>query len=121
MKFYYNGELVRTSKNHVYTHAVINRVDGKVICLGCSSSKNGAEKIISKEVSRSERFIENYKRAINALNSGKSGYYWKEGRNTSFIHFNASDTIEVYKRRIKDNENAIERCNSFEIVELEMM
>ena len=43
MKFYYNGNLIRTSKTHVYTHAVL-KPDGKPFA--CSSSLDGAKKAI---------------------------------------------------------------------------
>ena len=47
MKFYYKGHLMRTSKNHHYTHAVIrHNEDGTITCMGCSSSKQGAEKMM---------------------------------------------------------------------------
>lgn len=47
MKFYYKGQLMRTSKNHHYTHAVIrHNEDGTITCMGCSSSEQGAEKIM---------------------------------------------------------------------------
>ena len=48
MKFYYNGQLMRTSKTHHYTHAIIRHNDDESItCMGCSSSKQGAEKLMN--------------------------------------------------------------------------
>lgn len=47
MKFYYNGQLMRTSKTHNYTHAVIaHHDDGTISCIACSASRELAEKAL---------------------------------------------------------------------------
>ena len=46
MKFYYKGQLIRTSKSHHYTHAIIIVEDNKFKCVSCSSSRELAEKAL---------------------------------------------------------------------------
>lgn len=46
MKFYYNGKLVRSSKTREYKYAVVRETaDGKIVVWGCSSTREGAEKM----------------------------------------------------------------------------
>lgn len=118
MKFYYNGTLVRTSKNHEYTHAVINTVSGG--CMGCRVGKDKAEAIISTEVAQYEKRIANYKSAIKALEDGKSGYYAKEGRHTYFNKFSPDSTVEKYRERIEWCREYIDKVKAnWQVVELE--
>lgn len=118
MKFYYNGELIRTSKNHVYTHAVINITNGA--CQGCRSGKDKAEALISSEIARYEQNIKNCEAAIKALQAGKSGYYEKDGRRTWFNKFSPSSTVEGYLARIEWNVNYINEIKAtWKVVELE--
>lgn len=119
MKYYYNDVLVRTSKNHKYTHAVIKRVDGKVICVGCSSSKAGAESIKRKEAAYYETRVNNNEAALAALAAGKSGYYYKDGRKTGYFKFEKDTTKEYYEKALEDNKTTLARINSWEIVEVE--
>ena len=43
MKFFYKGQLVRTSKTHVYTHAALREMpDGSISLWGCSTGIAGA-------------------------------------------------------------------------------
>lgn len=78
MKFCCNGKLVRTSKNHVYTHAVINIETGSVIV--CRASKESAESFIATEINTCERGIANARAGLKAFKAGKSYYYIKYGR-----------------------------------------
>lgn len=52
MKFYYDGELIRTSKTHTYTHAVVAPADPKAenrwVVFGCRSSLAGAEQLLAE-------------------------------------------------------------------------
>ena len=41
MKFYYNGQLVRTSKTHQYKYALINTETGK--CYACGADRKNPE------------------------------------------------------------------------------
>ena len=118
MKFYYNGQLIRTSKNHEYTHAVIDITDNQ--CVGCRVGEDKAEAIIRSEISQAERSIANCKSAIKALENGKSGYYSKDGRHTYYCKFNTSNTIERYTRSIDHLNNYISRIKeTWKVVELE--
>lgn len=118
MKFYYNGKLVRTSKNHEYTHAVINITnDG---CMGCRASKETAEAIITSEIAQYEKRIANYESAIKALESGKSGYYAKEGRRIYYNKFSSDSTVERYIERIEWCREYINKVMAnWQVVELE--
>lgn len=119
MKYYYNDQLIRTSKNHKYTHAVIKRVDGKIVCVGCSSSEDGARKIKQKEVSYYETRIANNEAAIKALKDGKSGYYYKDGRKTGYCKFEPERTIEFYEECKADNEATLNNLKKWEVVAIE--
>lgn len=49
MKFYYNGQLLRTSKTHDYTHAVIREdEEGHYRLWGCASTYSGAAKALNE-------------------------------------------------------------------------
>lgn len=118
MKFYYEGKLVRTSKTHEYTHAVIDITTGA--CKGCRVGKDKAEAIISAEVSYYDKKISNYTNAIKALENGKSGYYAKDGRHTYYCKFSSDITVERYKEWIawdKDYINSVKA--NWKVVELE--
>ena len=118
MKFYYNGQLVRTSKNHEYTHAVIDITTGA--CKGCRVGKDKAEAIISAEVSYLDKKFSNYTNAIKALENGKSGYYAKDGRHTYYTKFSADSTIEQYRQWIEWNRDYINKVKTnWQVVELE--
>ena len=118
MKFYYNDKLIRTSKNHIYTHAVIDITTGG--CKGCRADKANAEAIISAEVANYEKRISNYENAIKALQNGKSGYYAKDGRHTYYSRFDADSTVEKYTEWIEWNRNYINEVKTnWQVVELE--
>ncbi len=118
MKFYYNGQLVRTSKSHEYTHAVIDITTNG--CKGCRVGRYKAEAIISAEVAEYERRAKNYESAIKALESGKTGYYVKEGRRTWFNKFSADATVEKYREWIAWNREYVDSIKAnWKVVELE--
>lgn len=118
MKYYYNGQLIRTSKNHIYTHAVIDITDNG--CVGCRADEDKAEAIIRTEISATKRSIENCKSAIKALESGKDGYFVKEGRRTWFNRFTSTSTVERYSEAIERLNAYIDRINTtWRVVELE--
>lgn len=118
MKFYYNGKLVRTSKSHTYTHAVIDISTGG--CKGCRTSRDTAEAIITSEVAHYEKKVGNYENAIKAMESGKSGYYAKDGRHTYYTKFSADSTVEKYMEWIEWNRDYINSIKAnWQVVELE--
>lgn len=116
MKFFYNDKLVRTSKTHHYTHAVIRIDTGKA--LTCSATRQGCESFINSYISEAVQGIENAKRALNALTAGRSKYEIKFGRKSYF------ETVKhdpaYYQEWIDGNNKRIEwiRTN-WKIVELE--
>ena len=118
MRFYYNGELVRTSKNHIYTHAVINTENNA--CMGCRANKENAEAIITSEIASNEKRIANSETAIKALENGKSGYYVKDGRHTWYCKFEKEDTVDRYTESIKWRRERIDYIEkNWKVVELE--
>lgn len=124
MKFYYNDQLMRTSKNHNYTHAVvIEREDGTIRCYGCHKDRKGCEAEITREINSCHTGIENAQAAIKALNAGKAGYYSKYGRGKScWIPFKecTHPTVERYEECINDRKATIDKINrTWKVVELE--
>lgn len=121
MKFYYNGQLMRTSKNHNYTHAVvIEREDGTIRCYGCHKDRKGCEAEITREINACNRGIENAQAAIKALEAGKAGYYAKEGRGTWYVKFDRMRTADYYNDWIESNKATIDRVRrTWKVVELE--
>lgn len=118
MKFYYNGQLIRTSKNHHYTHACIEITENGIRCIGCSSTKAGAEKMKAREISELERYMFSHKACIKALEERKRGYYNKRHE---FISFSGSDfDIESEKRYLEDDKRRLARFQKWQIVELEV-
>ena len=119
MKFYYKGKLIRTSKNHKYTHAVINITN--LGCIGCRAGADKAEAIIKSEISQTERSIANCKSAIKAIEARKDGYFCKEGRRTWYNKFSPGSTVEKYTESIERLNNYINRINeTWRVVELEV-
>lgn len=118
MKFYYNGQLIRTSKNHHYTHACVAQgKDGKWNCVGCSSTRAGAEKVKQDIIREFERAITTAKNALKALEDGKKGFY--NSRNV-WLTFHESDTAETFKEVLEDATNKIKGINDkYLIVEIE--
>lgn len=116
MKFYYNGNLIRTSKTHHYAYAVMegNRV------FNCSATREGCERFIQSYINESLGGIENCNKAIKALESGRNGYYHKFGRHEYYYKFDKNDTIETFKEHINNCKANIEyRRNNWKIVEIE--
>lgn len=119
MKFYYNGKLIRTSKNHTYTHAVIDMSDGSL--KGCRASKETAEALIRSEISQYEKWIAEKKKAIKAIENGKNYYITKErGRSYKITIDQPYQTIEWYTKGIEGNNKGIEHIKAnWQVVELE--
>lgn len=122
MKYYYNNQLIRASKNHEYTHAiVIIKENNEVSVLGCRRSLKEAEAFKNSEINGYMRSIENCHKAIKALQEGKDGYFAKEGRKDWWIKFNSKNTVEYYEDAIKDSEKILKNISkNWRIVELEV-
>lgn len=118
MKFYYNGKLVRTSKNHVYTHAVINENGG---CIACSSTRKGAEQVISSEISYNERRLQTQLNKKKAIEEGAAGYWDVSERKHYWEKFRGKDyqTLEYAEEQIEWYKKQIEVVRSWKVVELE--
>ena len=78
MKFYYKDMLVRTSKNHQYTHALIDTEKKAVI--GCRTSYDACLALLGSETHRHLEQIENAERKIDAIENGRPTYIYKDGR-----------------------------------------
>ena len=118
MKFYYNNELIRTSKNHEYTHAVINVETGG--CKGCRTSAQACESIISSEIKHHKDYIANLEKKINAIKSGKPYYYETFHGRDYRIPIKQSDTAEEAQERIESLKESMEYIRkNWQIVELE--
>ena len=121
MKFYYNDQLMRTSKNHNYTHAVIIENEQGIRCYGCHKDAKGCEAEINRAINECNRGIDNANEALMALAAGKDGYYAKDGRNRRwFTKFTSKSTVEFYNDWINDNMAHIDRVRrTWKVVELE--
>ena len=109
MKFYYNGQLLRTSKNHHYTHAVIARTDEGIFCHGCSSSEQGAEKLMNGLYQ-----FRRYRTAVAVLN----GTYRQKDRWSYSINKMRDEYTKMYGSVEKAVEHHKAIISVFEIVEL---
>lgn len=114
MKFYYDGKLVRTSKTHVYSHAVLWA--GEVVA--CSGSYELARKELASRISRLESSNNNCKLAVAAIERGDRFYWAKEkcGRGWNSYRVKIEWSKEKYLEIIAANE---ETKKKYEIVELE--
>lgn len=118
MKFYYEGKLIRTSKNHIYTHAVISADTGCVI--GCRSSKEACEAIITNRINARLQAIENEQNILKAMQNGQNKYSCKDGRKTFYMPIDKDWTEETIRQFMQNESDAIEyfRTN-YKVVELE--
>lgn len=110
MKFYYKGQLIRTSKNHHYTHAIIIVEDNEFKCVACSSSRELAEKAFENLA-----VYKNYRIMLSV----KNGTYKKKDRWSKSIEELRSEAINEYgsvDEELNYWENAI---GKYEIVEIE--
>ena len=118
MKFYYNNKLVRTSKNHEYTHAIIDMKSGE--CIGCRTSYEACQSFINTELNGLRRNIENSRRKIKALEAGKTYYIVQEARRSWRHDFTERDTVGNSLDWIKRCEEMIaDWGTNWQIVELE--
>lgn len=117
MKFYYKDKLIRTSKSHIYTHAVIDMTTGGLI--GCRSSETTARQVISTEISQWQRGIKNYQSLLKAIEQGKQMFRLTEGRR-SWYEPVGNRTVEHCNKCIKHSEEQIQYIiDNWQVVELE--
>ena len=103
-KYYIDGKLVRTS-DHIYSHAVINTKNGKVI--GCRANEQNAQAIITSAIHAQEVNIRNAKSHINAILNGKKTYKVIDGRK-SYYDSIGNETAEEVEKWMNTYEAAIE-------------
>lgn len=115
MKFYYNDKLIRTSKTHHYTHAVINE-NGEA--LTCSATLKGCESFINAWINGLYTSIQNATNAINAIKNGKTTY--KETFCGRVYNTPIKGSVEQYEEWIQKCKTDIKRYQTcWQIVELE--
>lgn len=121
-KYYYNNELIRTSKSHNnYTHAVIRERKGKVEVLACRSSKEGASRELNSLYNDmyKSRF-ENKENKINAMKNGRSHFFAKEGRRTFKVMIKPTDNLEEEMESLERiRRDAREFLEETSVVEIE--
>lgn len=117
MKFYYEDKLIRTSKTHVYTHALIDH-SGKTIT--CSATREGCEKELSRRIREIEQRMMNHENALKAHAAGKRQVMWKDGRNSFYMNLNNFKDVASFARYVEAAKETI--ClmkREWKIVELE--
>ena len=71
MKFYFDGELIRTSKTHHYTHAVVAPTKpgatNKWDALGCRASMANAQALLAQERRRIAKYNPEKARALRVV------------------------------------------------------
>lgn len=118
MKFYYDGQLIRTSKTHIYTHACIKKGENGYICLGCSSTRAGAEKVKKDRMRELESAIYSYTARIEAIKAGKNGYYNIKHKWISLKGYDYG-TLEQLERWVEGDKVTLEIVkNEWMIVEV---
>lgn len=103
MKYYFNGELVRTSKNENY----------KFYCpetKTCSKTKDGALKDAKYNVNFHKRDLEYYEKALQKLEKGIATKNCITGRNYS---------VEDLTKYIENTKAIIKHFTNAQVVELE--
>lgn len=113
MKYYYNGQLVRTS-DHVYTHAVIDTKTGKAIA--CRNGAEAAEAAKNAELSSARSNIKYFEDMIKAMKAGQNHFSYKIGRCTARARIADDMTIEKAENKIEQLKAWIEKRRSELIV-----
>lgn len=119
-KYYYNNELIRTSKSHNnYTHAVIKERNGKVEVLACCSSKELASKQWNSMYNYAYGSeINNLEKKIKAIENGRTYYYRKERRSEFKVEI--KETLEEAKAKLENyRKYAKEFIEQVSVVEIE--
>ena len=114
MKFYYNGKLMRTSKTHTYTHALLTETG---TLRSCHGSREAAEKELRALISQHETNIDDCKRAIKAIEKGQTYYF--AGHRQQYKCSLKGKTIEHYEEWIEKYKRIIAFFEKHQIVELE--
>ena len=109
MKFYIDGNLVRTSKTHDYTHALMfgNSV------LSCHGSYEAAVKAMNRDIAQTNQRIANTAAAIKAIDEGRDTYRYRYGRETWWAK--VTETREEYETYIAGQKESITRLKIREL------
>lgn len=71
MKFYFDGELIRTSKTHHYTHAVVAPANpeakNKWLAYGCRASLKSAQALLAQERRRIAKYNQKTAAALRVV------------------------------------------------------
>lgn len=110
MKFYFEGKLIRTSKTHHYTHAVIKRTENDFILYGCSSSYKLAEKMMMDSIP-----YKRYRKWM-AVQDGSYKPRDKWAYSLEKMRKKAVEQFGSVENAVKSSRDGIE---GFEIVEIE--
>ena len=125
MKFYYNGKLVRTSKTHEYHFGILEPKTGKIV--SCHGTYEAAQKEHRRPISEAETSIKRCRAAINAIENGKTSFFWKwNNRYLEKVILKGADFAGNNRGEVSTWEGYIEGYNKFiashrarQIVELE--
>jgi hypothetical protein len=115
IRYYYNGELMRTSA-HTYTHAVL---DEKGKCIACRNGLDNAIKAKEAEKQWDKRIIRDSQTAIKALQAGRTYYIYKIGGAACKYRFEDGDTVTKYQEQIERSMAHIAVIDGYQVVELE--
>ena len=123
MKFYFNGKLIRTSKNHEYKYAILSENDG---VWSCHSTLEAAEKEYRKPIAARETDIHECMVAIEMLKNGRNYMEVRRGGRWFKVQLKGKDhrgddkaDVATWEKYIKNDKTAIESLNTRKIVELE--
>lgn len=103
-QYRYNGQvLVKNSRREDFEYACIENRDGKIVKIQISSTYDGAGAEKRRMISRCRENIENYKRAIRAVENGRDYATFNHGR------YHERIDVEWYKKvsYISDEKKAM--------------
>jgi hypothetical protein len=121
MKFYYKGKLLRTSKNHESTHAVVveDEEAGKLALVGCRANRQNAESLLATELNAYRNYIASCREALRLLSEGKTKRwvtYYRGHRGC----WEKLESAEHYEKAQADAEGVLAyREKHWKVVELE--
>ena len=120
MKFYYKDKLLRTSKTHEYTHAVVCEDEelGTLKCIGCRSTRQGAESFLNSELNGLRTSIASYREAIELVNQGQTHRWVSYTRGYRFRE--KLDSVEEYEKWLANTQESLAyREKHWKVVALE--
>ena len=103
-KYYYNNELIRTSKTHSnYTHAVLQfKKDGTFRVVACAKSKELAERRMMSEMSNTKHNLKYIEERLRKLQRG-----YKVQRKVNIKGFPDENTINGCMEYVKYYQDVI--------------